>query len=486
MANPNAAVAAKAEVKTPSYAWPCLIVSLLAAVSIVFAWMWLPGLTFPVFKSWLAANNPLFQDPSNFGLLSNVMGLVPIGALIMALPTSFIVRKVGAKVTTLIGLGLAVIGTLLSAFTVDSNFYAFLVGRFILGLGLATTIVAGPTCVSIWFPDSTRGRAMAIWSIWAPVGIFCSNFVNDGVYNIVGQNVGTLQLVWAALIVICAIIFAVVFRGPREDERSQVSPERKPLKDVLKFFKSRQLWCLIIMFAIFNYMNYAFSQYLKTWLQTPLALGGFGWDATTAGVIGGLICACGALAPIGGLILDKTPKDKKYLCVVTGIIGLTVCSALAFKAEFFIPYVIFFCIGNMMLNACCRPLVPTFVFKGGQTAVAFGLSLLTLGQYAGQIATSYVLAPFNEGLTAASNVAIQAKQSVLAAGGTPADFGAAIGKAVQEALASGGIMVDPSLAFWALVPVGVVGIILSFGVMPSKKKAAAAAAGKPEDKPAEK
>lgn len=486
MANPNAATVDKAVVKTPSYAWPCLVVSLLAAVSIVFAWMWLPGLTFPVFKGWLAANNPFFENPANFALLSNVMGLVPIGALIMALPTTILVRKFGAKVTTLIGLALAFVGTVLSAFTVGGNFYAFLVGRFVLGLGLSTTIVAGPTCVSIWFPDSTRGRAMAIWSIWAPIGIFCSNFVNDGVYNVVGQNVGTLQLVWAGLIVICGIIFAVVFRAPREDERSQVSPERKPLKDVLKFFKSRQLWCLIIMFAIFNYMNYAFSQYLKTWLQTPLALGGFGWDATTAGVIGGLICACGALAPIGGLILDKTPKDKKYLCVVAGIIGLTVCSALSFKAEFFIPYVIFFCIGNMMLNACCRPLVPTFVFKGGQTAVAFGLSLLTLGQYAGQIATSYVLAPFNDGLTAASNVAIQAKQAVLAAGGTPADFGPAIGKAVQDALAQGGIMVDPSLAFMALVPIGIVGIILSFGVMPSKKKAAAAAApaGKPEEKAA--
>lgn len=473
---------AKPVEKTPSYAWPCLVVSLLAAVSIVFIWMWLPGLTFPVFKGWLTANNPFFQNPANYALLSNVMGLVPIGALIMALPTTILVRKFGAKVTTLIGLCLAIIGGALSAFTVGGNFYAFLAGRFVLGLGLATTIVAGPTCVSLWFPDSTRGRAMAIWSTWAPIGIFCSNFVNDGIYNLVGQNVGTLQLVWVGLVVVVAIIFAVVFRGPREDERSQVSPERKPLKDVLKFFKSRQLWCLIFMFAIFNYMNYAFSQYLKTWLQTPELLGGLGWDATTAGVIGGLICACGALAPIGGLILDKTPKDKKFICVVAGIIGLTVCSALSFKAEFFIPYVIFFCIGNMMLNACCRPLVPTFVFKGGQTAVAFGLSLLTLGQYAGQIATSYVLAPFNDGLTAASNVAIEAKQAVLAAGGTPADFGPAIGQAAAEAAANG-IMVDPSLAFMALVPIGVVGCILSVLVKPSKPKAAGAGeapAGKPE------
>ena len=47
MSNPNAA--ASAQEKTPSYAWIALVVSLLAAISIVYAWMWLPAITFPVF-----------------------------------------------------------------------------------------------------------------------------------------------------------------------------------------------------------------------------------------------------------------------------------------------------------------------------------------------------------------------------------------------------------------------------------------------------
>ena len=422
---------------TPSYAWPCLVVSLLAAISLVFAWMWLPGVTFPVFKTWLSANNSLFADPSNFALLKNVMGLVPIGALIMALPTSIIVRKVGAKITTLIGMAISLVGALISAFAVGPNFYIFLVGRFISGLGLSTTVVAGPTCVSIWFPDSTRGRAMAIWSIWAPVGIFVSNLVNDSVYKLVGENIETLQLVWAAAILLFGIIFAVVFRGPHEDERSQVSPERKPLKEVLQYFKSRPLWCLIIMFAIFNFMNYAFSQYLKTWMQIPVANGGLGWEAGPAGLVGGALCACGVLAPIGGIILDKTPKSKKFLCIVVGICALTICCAFSFKATMFIPYAIFFCIGNMMLNGCCRPMVPSFVYKGGQTAVAFGLAIFTLCQYAGQIVTSYATASFSNNLSEA---------------------------------AAGTATVDPMLAFWALVPIGVIGCLLSVGSKQSKPK----------------
>ena len=486
MSNPNAAVAAreaKPVEKTPSYAWPCLITSVLAGIALVFAWQWLPGITFPVFKNWLAENNALFANPANFELMSNVMGLVPIGALIMALPASYLVRKIGPKAATVAGLALGAVGTAVSAVFVGDNFYAFLVGRFILGVALATTIVAGPTCVSVWFPDATRGRAMAIWSIWAPVGIFVINFIGNNVFEMAGSDMVAFQWIWVAVIVVFAVIFAIVFREPRENERSQVSPERKSFKEVLPFFKSRQLWCLILMFAIYNYINYGFSQYLKTWMQTPELLGGLGWDAAAAGLWGGLICACGALAPIGGLILDKTPRDKKYLCVVVGVLFKELASATFSQVTFFLPYVVFFCAGNMLLNACCRPLVPTFVFKGGATAVAFGLSFLTLGQYAGPMFTSYVMHPFSDTLTAASNVAIEAKQAVLASGGTPADFGPAIAQAAQEAAAAG-IHVDPLLAVWALGPVSIVGIQLAFGVKPSKKQAAGAPAAKPADEAA--
>lgn len=448
MSNPAAATAGKpaeAAMKTPRYAWPCLIVSLLCAVSIVFAWQWLPGVTFPVFQGWEAANNPTF----NPAMMSNVMGLVPIGALIMALPTSYLVRKWGPKFATSAGMIIAIIGHAMCSAFAASDFTLFLAGRFILGLGLSTTIVAGPTCVSIWFPHGTRGRAMAIWSCWAPIGIFTINAISSGLVGIVGGDISVFLWIWVVVMVVILIAFIVVFREPRAEEASEVSAERKSFKDVLPFFKSRQLWCLILMFAIFNYMNYSFSQYLKTWLQLSTNAGGMGWDAGMAGILGGLICACGALAPLGGFILDKTPKHLKYLCVVAGITGLTICCALSFQnsVPMFAAFVLFFCIGNMFLNGCCRPMVPTYVFKGGATAVAFGLSFLTLGQYLGQIPTSYVLHGFVDSM--------------------------AFGK------------VDPSLAFWALVPVGVIGIIFSLLMHPSKPKAGAEAPqGAPKAAPA--
>jgi MFS family permease len=419
--------------KTPRYAWPCLIVSLLSGVVIVFAWQWLPGVTFPIFQGWEAQNNPTYSA----ALVPHVMGLVPIAAMIMVFPTSWIVRKWGPKVGTAIGLTLAIVSMLIATFSVANNFVVFLVGRFILGLGLATTVISGPTCVSIWFPHSTRGRGMAIWSTWAPIGIFTVNATGSQLFSLAGQDMTNLHWIFTVALVMMLVLFVVVFREPRAHEASEVSAQRKSFKEVLPLFKQRQIWCLIIMFSIFNYMNYAFSQYLKSWLQLSERAGGLGWDPTMAGLVGGAIVACGILAPLGGYILDKAPKHLKYICVVSGIAGLTVCSALSFQNSLplFGLYVLFFCIGNMFLNGCCRPMIPSYVFKGGATAVALGLSLLTLGQYLGQSFTSYALDPFKATL------------------GHPP--------------------VDPLLAFWALVPVGVVGIVLSLLMKPSKKEAAA-------------
>ena len=431
--------------KTPPYAWVCLVVSVLVAIGIVFPWMWFPGVTGGVFRGWLIGNSEYINpaDPSTMGLLGlimpNVMGLVPIGALIMAIPTTWIVRKWGCKMSTIIGLVVGMIATALSAATVTGSYMVFLVGRFLLGVGISMVAVSGPTCISIWFPDSTRGKAMAIWSCWAPAGIFISSLVNDGIYHMLGDSIATLQWFWCALVLVCTIIFIIVFRSPRDDERSQVSPERKPLGQVIKFFKNRSLWALILVFFVYNFINYGFTQTLKEWMQVPIENGGLGWDPFWAGLIGGLILACGVLAPIGGIILDRTARDKKYIWVFVGMISLTLCGAMAFFQPLFAPYIVFFCIGNMLLNACCRPLVPTYVFMGGQTAVAFGLSLLTIFQYIGQTLAPYALNGFSSTVTGA---------------------------------AEGAAMVDPWLAFMWYVPMGVIGIVLALFVKPTKKPVA--------------
>lgn len=429
MSNPNESAA---QVKTPGYAWVCLILTLLCSVAIVQAWFYPVGVTFGNLFAWWGQNAQGVSEVMHSGGIANVMGLSPIASVIMAIPTGILVRKFGVKATIGAGMIVAILTTILQAVTVASDATLFFVGRCLYGAGIAMTAVSGPTAVSIWFPNATRGTAMGIWSCWVPVGLIIINNTGTGIYNMLGNNLQTFIWLMVVILVVITVLFFILFRLPRADESSEVSQERKPFTEIMGVFKSRQLWCLIVAFLIFNYMNYNFSTYLKTWMALPLEEGGMGVEEAIAGVAAGFITACGILAPIGGIILDKTPKPKQYLLVVIGIVALTGCCLFAYRqgTAMFALYVILFCIGNMFLNACCRPLVPSFVFKGGATAVGFGLSFLTCGQYLGQIPMSYVM----EGLM-----------------GTGMDYAAA--------------------TVAGFVPVGVVGIILAFLVKPSKQKA---------------
>ncbi|MGI6033724.1 MAG: MFS transporter [Coriobacteriales bacterium] len=422
--------AALQEKATPRYAWACLGVTFFVSVSIVLTWFWPVGVTFDLMKPWLIANTPGFS----FSGLSSIMGLTPIAAMIMAIPTSALVRKFGVKTTIIAGMLVAIVTGALQAIGAMYSFSLFLVARCLYGCGIAMTAVSGPTAVSIWFPSATRGRAMGIWSCWVPLGLIIINNIGSGLFGVFGNNLPAVIWFTVAVLACALVCFALVFRLPNADESSEVSAERKPFSEVAHFFKNRQLWCLIAAFLIFNYMNYNFSTYLKTWLAADptSATGGMGMDLGLAGLLAGLITACGILAPIGGIILDKTKKKNQYLLVVIGVTALTLACVFSYRANnvAFIVYVAFFCLGNMLLNACCRPLVPSFLFKGGSTAVAMGLSFLTCAQYLGQVPMSYIM----------------------------------------DALVGTG-MTYSEATMAAFVPVGIVGIVLAFFVKPSKAKA---------------
>ncbi|MDR1714127.1 MAG: MFS transporter [Coriobacteriales bacterium] len=449
--------------KTPSYAWVALIISTLAAVCLVYSWMWYTQAAGGgVWAAYVGYNG---LDAS---LSPNIMGLVPIGCLVGAVATFFFSRYVGPKWTTVIGLTVSVIAGVIAALTVSNagTYGIFIFSRFLTGFGLATTVIAGPTCVSLWFSDKNRGRAMAIWSCWAPLGIFTNGFLTGpgqllGLFstgavfditrgqapeprNVPVYDFGAFLWIWAIVILVVLVLFVVLFRNPREDERSQITPELKPYSEVMKYFKSRQLWALIFMFLLFNFANYTFTNYLKYFMVASPEMGGLGFDFDdpVVGPLSALILACGILAPIGGFVLDKLPKHLKWVCLTIGIGSLAICAALSFvPGVVFGVFVLFFCIGNMFLNGCCRPMVPTFVFKGGATAVGLGLTFLTFCQYLGQIPVTYLF------------------------GSAPTTGFSTV---TTDGLLAGTAYHD--LALWVLVPALVLGFLVSFLIRPSKQK----------------
>ncbi len=255
MSNPaaataNGAPAAKPVEKTPSYAWPCLIVSLLAAVGIVYAWMWLPaspsrcsrtgwpeqlriraGRTRPTSAScpmsWASCPSQRSSWRSRHRLLVRKFGP-------RSPPSS---ASVGARSVS-------------GALTIVRS------GNFTCSSRAASSWPRPSTTdrrrphvrVHLVPQHDPRPRHGHLVDAGHRSASLRSNvFVNDGIYHAGRANLVTLSWVWIAVAaVVSESCSPSCSASPARRRRSEVSARDEAAPAVLPFFKSRQLWCLII------------------------------------------------------------------------------------------------------------------------------------------------------------------------------------------------------------------------------------------------
>jgi len=413
---------------TPQKAWLMLCVVFYLSIITPMLWFSIPPLSGFIFGR-IPGSVPydIFAtgDPAVMGRFGLLMSTIAITAMIMAIFVPALTRKFGVKNVLICASALIVLGCAMSALS-GTSFTTLFIARLVTGLGVGMTAVSSPTAISLWFPDKTRALAMAIWSTWVPVGMLI-------VFNAAPQIAKAfgIHAVWWSILVLAAIalvLIAAVYRNPVAEEVTEVSTESKSLREVWPFLKSRQLLALAITWLVFNFVNYCFTTYNVEFFQV-----GWNMSPTMASLIGSIASACGIIAPLFGAIYDRIQRSKKYLMIVMGIIFLTLAACFGFKTGgtwIFAMYMLFQILGNAILVATCRPMVPMLVGRGGVTAVSFGLSLITILQYLGQIFVSV--------------------------------FGSAIDS------------VGYAAASWiVIVPLGVVGILSSFFIKPSVKKAEA-------------
>ena len=143
---------------------------------------------------------------------------------------------------------------------------------------------------------------------------------------------------------------------------------------------------------LFEFVNFAFTTYDEAFLtaQFPEMWVGMEWMPAFLMTCGN---ACGILAPIGGYISDKLPWTKKWIIIVAGCMCLLLAVVFGWKVGafyFFGFYLLFHIVGNVLLVGSVRPMVPVLVGRGGQTAVAVGLSILTVFQFGGECLETFV------------------------------------------------------------------------------------------------
>lgn len=357
------------DIKTPAKAWLMLAIIYLASICAPLCQFKTPPLA-----PWII---PAFGlDAVSFGLQMSAIGIV---GLVLAFPAAYICRGLGAKNTVLLSVACLGIGSFLG--TLVNGFEMLMLTRLLEGVGLGLIGVVGPTCVSVWFPERTRGIALGIWATWVPLSMVVIYAVAPAMATALG---------WQSVFVLCAVIsliafilVALVFKMP-EGQTGDFGAAGS-FKDTLRLLKNGKMWILGVVMLCFMFINTgALSTYYNTFLIEV-----HGFDPVAASGMVSIFTFIGVFStPLAGFISDRLKiRSKRWLVAVAFIlyfIGLLVAWPQA--GDFAIVFIwLFVAIGGFATGfgaGTIRPLAP-LVAGGGAMGAAVSMAVLQFSQNLG-------------------------------------------------------------------------------------------------------
>jgi predicted MFS family arabinose efflux permease len=334
---------------------------------------------------------------------SSLMSVFSITGLLLALPAGLVLGRFGALVTGLVAAGSVVVGSVIAATAPD--FGVLLAGRAVQGIGTGLIGVVAPAVVAAAFPPERRGAPMGVWAMWVPVGALLMYVAGPSL-----ALAGGWQMVWwvtaglaaAALAAWVLVLGAAGLQGgpggeaaaPRSSTGAGTaglqggpgpgasSATRGALADLRLGLSGRDIWLLVVMFALFATASGAANTFIATFLTEER-----GYDVAGAAAVSGLAMAGMAV----GSVLSGFASDR------LGSRRLVYCAALLISAPMLVlPYVLggpaiavsLFVFGVFMgaVPAAIFASVPEVVPHPGLAGA--GMAGIMLGQNAG-----FVLGP---------------------------------------------------------------------------------------------
>jgi predicted MFS family arabinose efflux permease len=347
------------------YAWVVLVVVFLAGLATTMNQFKVPPLLPTLMKSFGV----------DLAAASSLMSVFAVAGAVLALPSSYILQRLGARTAGAVAIGAVAVGTIIGALA--GRFDVLLLGRAIEGIGLGLVSVVAPTVIALWFPPETRGIPMGIWATWVPLG-------GAAMFNLAPAVAGWggWRAVWWIGAVICVIVLSLYrafVRMPASIVGDDQSPACAPLHDTDERAAAtrRTIWLLAASFFLYNITVGSLSTFYPTFL-----VGIRGYTLSAAATLASfqlfaVICA----SPIVGMLLNRLRSRKVVLTVAILILAGAWLFPFAIRT-WQIPVFLTF-IG------CIGAAVPTTIFAavpevmGRADLVGKGMAILALGQNLG-------------------------------------------------------------------------------------------------------
>ena len=263
--------------------------------------LWLSTIAFTTcFAVWTLFAIIGIQIKKDLGLTETQFGLLvgtPIltGSLIRLILGIWADQYGGRVVFTLTMLSAAVMTVLL---TQAYDYPTFLLAA--LGVGLAGgSFSVGVAYVAKWYPKEKQGTALGIFGA-GNVGAAVTKFAAPAIMVAFGWK--TVALVWAAALLVMAVIFFLFTKDDPDLARRRASGEKpESLKVMLEPLKNVQVW----RFSLYYFFVFGGFVALALWLPRYL-IGVYGLTITTAGMVGAAYSIpASVFRAYGGHLSDK-------------------------------------------------------------------------------------------------------------------------------------------------------------------------------------
>ena len=292
----------------------------------------------PIRKEWVLSDSSMGLLGTAFTLLYAAVG-VPLGRLADSWTR-----------TRLLSLGVTAWSLLTSASGLAWNYASLFVTRLGVGVGEASCAPAANSLIGDLYPPAQRGRALSVFMLGLPIGLFLSYLLSGRIAHAYGWRSAFYFALLPGLVLAGLSLLikepqrGAADHGPRAGSRREGSPYR------LVLGMPTMLW-IILSGALHNFNMYAVNSFLTAFLIRYHHLDLKKASFTSAVVLG----AVGVIGLLGGGWaadrLSKSRADGRLLVAAVSMLVATPCIYIALEQPVgaILPFMVSMGTGSMLM-----------------------------------------------------------------------------------------------------------------------------------------
>lgn len=282
-----------------SYKWVVLAISFAMMMCFALSLQALPPLFEQIMKDVPFSN-------SQAGVL---MGAYAIPGIFLPFVVAYLANRFDMKKLIIVALMIMIAG--LVAFSFAGSFSLLVLYRLVAGIGATVLVVLAPLLITMFFDQKSIGIAMGIFNIAVPLGTVLAANLFGSLGRLFGWRVILAGVAGFLGVILLFVLFALTLQKNKGSTNSNdLRKEPAP-----KFKGSLSLWFLAVIWVLANFQLLAYVTFGPQFYQS------IGLSDQRAGFLTSLVMLASIfLAPIIGVVFDKTGRKKPYLLIGSVVI----------------------------------------------------------------------------------------------------------------------------------------------------------------------